>query len=162
VICRVQTDAVNQRQPLSWHGDCQEYQLYLILLAVTHKEQILMDKQHEMHLEATHPSGAEEWACPICGMRYLLQWPPAYKKVVLQTGDEYAYHSCSKGDLAIERVSLSQDQAQEPVSDAANITSGQSADDSLDHDDSMPADTLQPWLKWLAVANLDAYLGDAA
>jgi hypothetical protein len=120
-----------------------------------------MHEQHEMQLEQTHPSGAEEWACPICGTRYLLQWPPAYKKVVLETGDEYALHSCSKGDLAIEQASFPEQQAGASFDDP-NITDEQAADSSADSSDSEQADKLRPWLKWMAKANLDSYLGDSA
>ena len=58
-------------------------------------------QQHEMQLEATHPSGAEEWSCPACGRRFLMQWPPAYNMIVLEAGDQYALHSGSKGGLRI-------------------------------------------------------------
>jgi hypothetical protein len=58
-------------------------------------------QQHEMVLEKSHPSGAEEWYCPICGRRFLMQWPPAYEMIVLEPGDLYARHSGSKGGLKI-------------------------------------------------------------
>jgi hypothetical protein len=54
-----------------------------------------------MQLEITHPSGAEEWACAECGRRILMQWPPNYKRVVLEPGDEFAIHSGSKGGLNV-------------------------------------------------------------
>lgn len=57
--------------------------------------------QHQMQLEVTHPSGAEEWACPECGRRLLMQWPPTYRRVVLEAGDEFAIHSGSKGGLTL-------------------------------------------------------------
>jgi hypothetical protein len=58
-----------------------------------------MDEQehHDMVLEATHESGAEEWFCPTCGRRFLMRWPPIYEKTGLVPGDEYAIHSVSKG-----------------------------------------------------------------
>ncbi|MFA1547102.1 hypothetical protein SM418_12550 [Actinomadura chokoriensis] len=40
----------------------------------------------------TEESGLEEWACPTCGRRILLHWPPHYVKHVLDTGDEQACH----------------------------------------------------------------------
>src|SRR4051794_38588233 len=60
-----------------------------------------MDQQqnHQMQLETVHPSGAEEWACSTCGRRFLMSWPPAYSKTILEPGDEYAFHSGSKGDM---------------------------------------------------------------
>lgn len=56
---------------------------------------------HIMVLETTHPSGAEEWYCPICGRRFLITWPPNYKKVVLESGDETVSHSGGKGGIQI-------------------------------------------------------------
>ncbi len=64
---------------------------------------------HEMRLEKTHPSGAEEWDCPTCGRRFLIQWPPHYRKIVLESGDEYALHSATKGGLRMGRPQISQD-----------------------------------------------------
>jgi hypothetical protein len=64
---------------------------------------------HEMRLEKTHPSGAEEWGCPTCGRRFLIQWPPKYRKIVLEPGDEYALHSASKGGLQMGPLQISQD-----------------------------------------------------
>ena len=58
-----------------------------------------LQEHHEMVLSVTHPSGAEEWFCPVCGRRFLLKWPPAYQKIVLEPGDEYAAHSGSKGEM---------------------------------------------------------------
>ncbi len=58
-------------------------------------------ERHEMRLEATHPTGAEEWYCPTCGRRFLMQWPPEYKRIILQPGDESAMHSGGKGGIRI-------------------------------------------------------------
>lgn len=70
-----------------------------------------MHNQHEMHLATTYPSGAEEWACPMCGRRFLMQWPPEYKKVVLEVGDEYAIHSGCKGGLRMGPTEAAYDDA---------------------------------------------------
>ncbi len=58
-------------------------------------------ESHEMQIERSHPSGAEEWHCPTCGRRFLMQWPPAYSKIILQPGDEYAIHTGGKGGVAM-------------------------------------------------------------
>lgn len=55
-------------------------------------------RKHDMELVQVHSSGAEEWCCPICERRFIIQWPPHYQKIVLETGDEYAFHSCHKGE----------------------------------------------------------------
>ena len=69
-------------------------------------------QHHDMQLEATHPSGMEEWHCPTCGRRFLMQWPPEYQKVVLQPGDEYAIHRAGKGGVQIGPPAIGK--AQEP------------------------------------------------
>jgi hypothetical protein len=56
---------------------------------------------HMMQLDKTHDSGAEEWYCPVCERRFIVQWPPAYKKIILNAGDEYASHSGGKGGVWI-------------------------------------------------------------
>ncbi|MDX1664764.1 MAG: hypothetical protein R3272_13310 [Candidatus Promineifilaceae bacterium] len=50
------------------------------------------DERHKMELAKVHPDGAQEWYCPLCGRRLLLQWPPDYRRIVLYAGDEAAIH----------------------------------------------------------------------
>jgi hypothetical protein len=69
-----------------------------------------------MHLEKTHPSGAEEWACAACGRRFVMQWPPAYQRVILEAGDEAAVHSGGKGGLQIGSPQVSEAEAEPPIS----------------------------------------------
>ena len=65
------------------------------------------EQTHEMVLETTHPSGEEEWNCPHCGRRFLLNMPPDYRKIILNAGDESAIHTGSKGGLRIGPVQIS-------------------------------------------------------
>lgn len=44
---------------------------------------------HQMKFRATHPSGAEEWVCPTCGRRLLIQCPVGYEKITLERGDKH-------------------------------------------------------------------------
>ncbi len=69
--------------------------------------------QHEMRLETTHLSGAEEWFCPTCGRRFLMHWPPDYKRIILEPGDEYAIHNGAKGDLRLQPLQINE--AKEPT-----------------------------------------------
>ena len=69
---------------------------------------------HTMILQATHESGADEWYCPICGRRFLMQWPPNYKKIILEPGDEYAMHSGGIGGLTIEASVIEDDPSLDP------------------------------------------------
>ena len=66
-------------------------------------------QRHIMQLETTHESGAEEWFCPTCGRRFLMQWPPDYKKVVLEPGDESAIHTGGKGGLRMGAFEVNSD-----------------------------------------------------
>ena len=49
-------------------------------------------QNHEMQLVATHSSGAEEWLCPECGRRFVAQWEPNFRRVILEPGDEMMAH----------------------------------------------------------------------
>lgn len=59
-------------------------------------------ERHEMELVETYPDGAEEWFCPVCNRRFILQWPPNYKRVILEVGDENAIHSGGKNGVRME------------------------------------------------------------
>ena len=87
-----------------------------------------MSQQHHMQLETTHPSGDEEWFCPACGRRFLMHWPPEYRKTVLEPGDEFAVHSGGKGGLQVNAPQ---------VMDT----------DTLGHTEEQPHN---PWGDWLA------------
>ena len=78
---------------------------------------MIHNQRHEMHLEKTHPSGAEEWECPTCGRRFLLRWPPAYKKIVLEPGDEYAVHTGGKHGLQTGPIDMIASEVQDAVED---------------------------------------------
>jgi hypothetical protein len=60
--------------------------------------------QHEMQLGETYSTGAEEWYCPTCGRRILLNLPPANDLLILEPGDQHAGHSGSRGGLRIGPV----------------------------------------------------------
>jgi hypothetical protein len=99
-----------------------------------------MDQQHEMVLEKTYPTGAEEWNCPTCGRRMIINWQP-WKKVVVEPGDIHAAHSGSKGGLKLGPVQITQgDQvvgssAPEPSTDDPYLAPWQRWLDSVDSDD---------------------------
>ena len=67
---------------------------------------MISQQNHEMQLESTRPSGAEEWYCPTCGRRFLLNMPPDYKKIILNAGDESVIHSGSKGGLRMGSIQM--------------------------------------------------------
>jgi hypothetical protein len=63
-------------------------------------------EQHEMVLAKFHPSGGEEWYCPICGRSLLVTWKPKFMQIVLQAGNEYVSHTASKDGLQMRSVQL--------------------------------------------------------
>ena len=124
-----------------------------------------MDQQehHEMVLETTHASGAEEWYCPTCGRRFLLRWPPAYEKVIIEPGDEFAAHSGSKGDMLkmhatdiLDQADLSADddlltlRRAQPIEAAEEPPLVVRPAEDEEPGDIPVTDELRPWLKWLA------------
>lgn len=96
---------------------------------------------HEMLLDSVHPSGAEEWYCPTCGRRFLMQWPPAYNKVILEAGDESAIHSGGKGSGAGDATGC-EFHTELPQAEALRP-------DELE--------ALQPWMEWMERVDFDRY-----
>jgi hypothetical protein len=39
---------------------------------------------------------SEEWYCPQCGRRFVMSWPPEFKRVILKQGDLTVIHTGSK------------------------------------------------------------------
>lgn len=90
-------------------------------------------EQHEMVLKNIRPSGGEEWYCPICGRCLLVTWKPKFMQIVLEAGNEYAFHTGSKNSLQRPvQVMLADDVATEEESDTL-----------------MEAARLAPYLAWM-------------
>jgi len=49
----------------------------------------------------TSSERADEWYCPTCGRRIIIEYPPRYRKIVLAEGDLSAGHSGGKGGLEV-------------------------------------------------------------
>ena len=60
---------------------------------------MVFEQRHEMQLKAVYPSGAEEWLCPECGRRFIAQWEPKFRRVILEHGDEVTIHTGQGIDL---------------------------------------------------------------
>ena len=60
-----------------------------------------MSAPHEMTRTKTPEPGVEEWSCRGCSRRLLMRRPPAFEKIVLERGDEWAVHVGSTGGLQI-------------------------------------------------------------
>lgn len=98
------------------------------------------DNYHEMIFEKTHISGVEEWYCPTCGRRFLVQWPPAYKMIILQAGDKDIRHNVSKVN---------------PPLGSCQIT-------KLEATDLVDEFRLVPFLKWMDQVDFDKMWGKNA
>jgi hypothetical protein len=98
------------------------------------------EKHHEMILQETHISGVEEWYCPTCGRRFLVQWPPAYKMVILEPGDKDTQHSVSRSNTRIGSRQVTQ----------------------LEANDLTDEFRLIPWLKWMEKVDFDSMWGKTA
>lgn len=85
------------------------------------------DNFHEMVFEKTHISGVEEWYCPSCGRRFLVQWPPSYKVIILEPGEKDTRHNLSKVNSRMGAPQVTQTKEPEPIEEFRLI----------------------PWLKWM-------------
>ena len=97
--------------------------------------------QHEMLLENIHPSGAEEWFCPTCGRRFLMQWPPAYNKVILVPGDEMAIHSGGRSNLNLDSLEALQESMNSREEEPASFEEAR----------------LQPWVDWMEEVDFERF-----
>jgi len=102
---------------------------------------------HEMQFKGIHISGAQEWCCPVCGRRLLIQWPPSFEKQVLEPGDANAFHTGGKVDSAM-RPGSRDDRSEFELNALPRA-------DRLDIDASIALDALRPWLKWASDAGID-------
>ena len=67
-----------------------------------------------MSLEFTFPTGVQQWHCPICARRTVMQYPLAnrrFKMVVLEAGDEAVVHTTGGADLRIASAAARQSDA---------------------------------------------------
>jgi hypothetical protein len=59
-------------------------------------------ERHDMQLQQSFPSGAQEWLCTTCNRRVVIEHGPNRVKIIaLDRGDEQAIHSTSSGGLRI-------------------------------------------------------------
>jgi hypothetical protein len=59
-------------------------------------------ERHEMQLQQSFPSGAQEWLCTTCKRRVVIEHGANRVKIIaLESGDERAIHSTSTGGLRV-------------------------------------------------------------
>lgn len=67
----------------------------------------IQNDRHEMVVTQKYPSGAQEFFCPTCGRRFVMQWPPAYKRIILDPGDEDALHTGGTAGITMSITDVS-------------------------------------------------------
>ena len=95
------------------------------------------EKYHERILEKNHISGGEEWYCPACERRFLVQWAPAYRLIILASGDSEVQHNVSKSNVRIGSCSVAQPGATDLIEEFR----------------------LLPWIKWMQQIDFDSKWG---
>ena len=98
------------------------------------------EKHHEMILQETHVSGVEEWYCPDCGRRFLVQWPPAYKMIILAQGDKDIRHNVSRANSRIGVFPITKTREADFIEEFRLI----------------------PWIKWMEKVDFDNMWGKTA
>jgi hypothetical protein len=104
--------------------------------------------QHTMVIAREFPDGTQEWVCPSCGRRILMQWPPQYKRTVLEAGDENASHSGAMGGLSMGQAQVApvEPKVEQDVFPEASLdlpVEGETEEDPY----------LMPWIEWLDLQN---------
>ncbi|MGP4028127.1 hypothetical protein [Actinomadura sp. 3N407] len=113
-----------------------------------------MYRTHEMRMVRAEQSGHEEWACPTCGRRILLRWPPDYDKQIIEPGDEKACHVGSAADTPPEPDAPPADTTAdmgEPGGDTSGDTSGDTGVDEA------AAAQSRNGGRWLRETGMDTY-----
>jgi len=79
---------------------------------------------HAMELIREH-EGTEEWLCPNCGRRLLVNWNPKFKRTVLVAGDQSVTHSGFKkqeqSDDALTAETFSHQTIEKPIEESRLI-----------------------------------------
>lgn len=97
----------------------------------------MMEQEHHvMVLEQVHDTGAEEWVCPTCGRRMLLKWRPELTQLILQEGDQTAFHSGSTGGMYIKQT----------------VVESSASEETLGEEELR---SLSPWLEWMDKSKFD-------
>jgi hypothetical protein len=95
-------------------------------------------QRHEMILDQNHPSGAQNWYCPICGQSLLVTWTPRFMTVMRKAGNKSALHT---------------------LGNYQQSGSGQlmSLDDNWQEEPEMHLDEtrLAPWIAWMEAVGFE-------
>ncbi len=99
--------------------------------------------QHQMVVKNTFPTGAQEWYCPTCGRHFIIQWPPNYKRIILDEGDEQVAHTGGTDGLMMGSMDIL---PAEPERDP--MPKNGSQEEQGDTND-LSDPYLSPWARWM-------------
>lgn len=104
--------------------------------------------QHQMVMKNSFPSGAQEWYCPTCGRHFIIQWPPNYKRIILDEGDKQAGHAGGTDGLTMGPMDITQ--MDKTAGQAGNQDTPGEPGGNKDLDDPY----LSPWARWMEDKNI--------
>jgi hypothetical protein len=76
--------------------------------------------KHQMKICKVYETGAQEWLCLDCERRILVSWTPAFKRILLDPGDDRAVHTGSFGGIELSGSGLQKDSFPTPYLGTAN------------------------------------------
>lgn len=94
------------------------------------------EEQHLMEVKKTFPSGAQEWYCPTCGRHFIIQWPPNYKRIILDEGNELAAHAGGTDGLVMGQTDILPSQPDSTPPEAGDLIKPERDE------------WLSPWMRW--------------
>jgi hypothetical protein len=95
------------------------------------------EDQHQMIVMGTYPTGAQEWYCPTCGRHLILQWPPNYKRIILDEGNAQAVHAGGTCESILGLENIHPARPEDAIEDKPGAT------------DFQEDPYLLPWLRWI-------------
>lgn len=63
---------------------------------------------HQMELREVYSDGSQDWHCPVCGRRFILHWPPNYRREVIEEGDVEAVHTAGTGGVEMGQPTMTE------------------------------------------------------
>lgn len=111
------------------------------------------NEAHVMVKVKQHPNGEEEWYCPECGRRFLMQWPPKYKRTILEPGDESVPHRGGKSEMGLD-MNMADPKLAGQAAPARPEPESELDDDEVDDEG------LAPWTKWVDDHDIESLFDD--
>ncbi len=125
-----------------------------------------MPDRHKMQLFARYVTGAEEWHCPTCGRRLVVQSPAGSEAVALDRGDQYILvWGALIGTVPLTKIVLEAGDGQAIHHGRANAQASVAAEPSAETpdvagvdgaNDEMPDDLLSSWTQGLEGIDFDS------